>query len=198
MRRWSQLPLARQTQASAAQMWHAGTPRDVQPTWLVRRRARPYHSSWTGWRLAAYSPHSSARALPLSMLLRFARCRLGQRLPRAQRVLRESSPSTYRCRHADGSRRAGAGLGWWCRGILDLRVWEDGAWVLLDYKTNRILPEGPQALVGAYGSWICTAMCPDVTSAPVRNAIQPAVQWGALPVAPGAVWDVGDKGKAFG
>ena len=139
-------------------------------------------------------------ALPLPMLLRFAISPMGQRLSQSRRVLREQPfnvqvPATLLEPSAPGDAFT------LLQGILDCAFWEDDGWVLLDYKTNRIPPNGPQALIDTYRTQLdlYRYALGTLTSAPVRACYLCLLRSGdALSVAPGATFEVLAKGKASG
>jgi len=82
------------------------------------------------------------KAIELEKLLHFFQTPIGQRFSHAQKLYREV-PFTLSVKDADGDSQI-------IQGIVDcLMLDEDGRWVLLDYKTDKILPsfEEEKALI---------------------------------------------------
>ena len=92
---------------------------------------------------------AQAEALDLKLLVQFAHSALARRILDAPRVLREQ-PFVVRIPASMISPEYPDGETTLLQGILDLAFWEDGGWVLVDYKTDRIPPEGPAALARRY------------------------------------------------
>ena len=139
-------------------------------------------------------------AIPLALLTRFAASPLAHRLARSRRVLREQ-PFNLKVPAALLTPDAPDGAFTVLQGILDCAFWEEDGWVLLDYKTNRIPPEGPQVLVDAYRAQLdCYRHALSTLSgAPVRVCYLCLLRSGdTLPVAPGPTWNRLTKDKAFG
>ncbi len=84
-------------------------------------------------------------------LARFCAGDLARRIGRSARVLREQPFNLFVPADEVYPEKSGCTDPLMIQGVIDLAFLEDGAWVLVDYKTNRIPPEGPEALLEHYG-----------------------------------------------
>ena len=109
--------------------------------------------------------------IDLPCMLAFFESELGQRLLLAQVVQREWSFSLL------------VEEGLVLQGVLDCCFMEDGAWVLIDYKTDRALPGDILALYRDQMRWYMRALR-DITELPVKQAVLYALSRNAaIPVA---------------
>ena len=83
-------------------------------------------------------------------LVRFCAGDLAHRIGRSPQVLREQPFNLFIRAEAVYPDREGCTDPLMVQGVIDLAFLEDGAWVLVDYKTNRIPPEGPEKLLEHY------------------------------------------------
>ena len=66
------------------------------------------------------------------------------------------------------------------QGMIDLAFWEDDGWVLLDYKTDRMPPEGPNALIARYRGQLASyrAALTKLTGRPVKQCALVLLRYG--------------------
>ena len=101
------------------------------------------------WLTQGALTQAQADALDLSLIVRFANSALAGRILSARQVLREQ-PFVVRVPAHIISPAYPSDETTLLQGILDLAFEEKDGWVLVDYKTDRIPPEGPQALIPRY------------------------------------------------
>ncbi len=110
-------------------------------------------------------------AIPCAPLLQFGQSAIGTRMLAARRVLREQPftvqiPATWTDPAADPHATV------LLQGIIDCAFYENGGWVLLDYKTNRMPAGGLQQLADLYQVQIDVYRyaLEQITGAPVHQA----------------------------
>ena len=119
-----------------------------------------------------YITQAQADALDLSLIVRFANSPLAGRILSARQVLREQ-PFVVRIPARLISPEYPSDETTLLQGILDLAFEEEDGWVLVDYKTDRIPPEGPQALALRYQGQLYAyrLALSHLTGRPVKQAL---------------------------
>lgn len=146
---WPAWDQARQGAPNAAQR---GTymHQALQKLDLARAQTRDQvQAQIDAWVAKGRMTQAQADALDTGLLAQFAGSALADRIRRSPRVLREQ-PFVVRIPASLVSEQYPAGETTLLQGILDLAFWEEDGWVLVDYKTDRIPPEGPAALARRY------------------------------------------------
>lgn len=124
---------------------------------------------------------SQADALDLSLIVRFANSALAGRILSARRVLREQ-PFVVRIPAHLISPEYPPEETTLLQGMIDLAFEEEDGWVLADYKTDRIPPEGPQALVHRYQGQLYAyrLALSHLTGRPVKQALLVLLRTGEI------------------
>ena len=124
------------------------------------------------WLTQGALTQAQADALDLSLIVRFANSALAGRILSARQVLREQ-PFVVRVPAHIISPAYPSDETTLLQGILDLAFEEKDGWVLVDYKTDRIPPEGPQALIPRYQGQLYAyrLALSHLTGRPVKQAL---------------------------
>ena len=124
------------------------------------------------WLTQGVLTQAQADALDLSLIVRFANSPLAGRILSARQVLREQ-PFVVRIPARLISPEYPSDETTLLQGILDLAFEEEDGWVLMDYKTDRIPPEGPQALALRYQGQLYAyrLALSHLTGRPVKQAL---------------------------
>jgi len=105
-------------------------------------------------------------------LARYAASDLARRASESERVLREAAFNLLisACRVYPEMEDCPDNL--MVQGVIDLAFLEDGQWILIDYKTNRVPQSGPRALVTHYAAQLrlYRAALTEITGIPVRKS----------------------------
>ena len=131
------------------------------------------------WVETGFFTKEQADALTPALIVSFANSAMAKRILASGQVLREQ-PFVLRIPSNLVSAEYPKDETTLLQGMIDLAFWEDDGWVLLDYKTDRMPPEGPNALIARYRGQLAsyrTALT-KLTGRPVKQCALVLLRYG--------------------
>ncbi len=131
------------------------------------------------WVETGFFTKEQADALTPALIVSFANSAMAKRILASGQVLREQ-PFVLRIPSNLVSAEYPKNETTLLQGMIDLAFWEDDGWVLLDYKTDRMPPEGPNALIARYRGQLASyrAALTKLTGRPVKQCALVLLRYG--------------------